>query len=70
MVEVMKITGPSFKRPHAGTATVSAPNPAAGHCRPTPLPGTPGHSQAGLGQSPVEVQVSSGLLQGQGLWVL
>ena len=27
------------------------PNPAAGHCQPTPLPETPGHSQASLGQS-------------------
>ena len=51
MAEVMKITGPSFKRPHAGTATVSAPNPAAGHCRLTPLPETLGHSQASMGQS-------------------
>ena len=29
-VEVMKITVISFKRPHAGTAALSAPNPAAG----------------------------------------
>ena len=36
MVEVMKIMATSFKRPHAGTAALSAPNPAAGHCRPTP----------------------------------
>ena len=27
-----------------------APNPAAGHCQPMPLPETPGHSQASLGQ--------------------
>ena len=27
------------------------PDPAAGHRRPTPLPETPGHSQASLGQS-------------------
>ena len=27
------------------------PDPAAGHHRPTPLPETPGHSQASLGQS-------------------
>ena len=37
----------SFKRSHA----LRAPNPAAGHCRPTPLPETPGHSQASLCQS-------------------
>ena len=29
--------------------SLSAPNPAAGHCRPTPLPETPGHSWACLG---------------------
>ena len=36
----------SFKRSHECTATLSAPNPAAGHHRPTPLLETPGHSQA------------------------
>ena len=41
----------SFKRSHARTATLSAPNPAAGHHQPTPPPETPGHSQASLGQS-------------------
>ena len=51
MVEVMKIMATSFKRSHAGTAILSAPNPAAGHCQPTPLPETPGHSWASLGQS-------------------
>ena len=40
----------SFKRPHARTATLSAPNPAAGHRRPTPPLGAPGLSQASLGQ--------------------
>ena len=35
MVEVTKIMVTSFKRSHAGTATLSAPNPAAGHCQPT-----------------------------------
>ena len=35
----------SFRRSHAGTATLSAPSPAAGHRRPTPPPETPGHSQ-------------------------
>ena len=33
------------------TATLSAPNSAAGHHQPTPMPVTPGHSQASLGQS-------------------
>ena len=51
MVEVMKITATSFKRSHACTATLSAPNPTAGHCQPMPLPKTPGHSRANLGQS-------------------
>ena len=51
MVEVMKIMVASFKRSHACTAALSAPNPAAGHHQPTPLPETPGHSQASLGQS-------------------
>ena len=54
MVEVMKMMVTSFKRSHEWcTATLSAPSPAAGHCQPTPLPETPGHSWASLGQSPV-----------------
>ena len=47
MVEVIKIMGTSFKRSQAFTATLSAPNPAAGHRRPTPpleTPGLPGKS--------------------------
>ena len=51
MVEVMKIKASSFKMSHACTAALSVPNLALGHCQPTPLPGTPGHSQASLGQS-------------------
>ena len=51
MVEVMKLMTTSFKRSHSDTATLSAPNPAAGHRPPTPLPESPGHSQASLGQS-------------------
>ena len=31
MMEVMKKMVTSFKRSHAGTATLSAPHPAAGH---------------------------------------
>ena len=34
MVEVMKIMVTSFKRFHARTATLSAPDPAAGHRQP------------------------------------
>ena len=41
----------SFTRSHAGTATLSAPNPASGHRRPTPPQETPGHSWASLNQS-------------------
>ena len=36
MVEVIKIMMTSFKRSHAGTAILSAPNPAAGHHQPMP----------------------------------
>ena len=46
MVEVMKIMVISLKRSQASTAIVHAPNPAAGHQRPMPLPETPGHPQA------------------------
>ena len=50
MVEVTKTMATSFKRSHAFPATLSAPNPAAGHHQPMPLLETPGHSQASLGQ--------------------
>ena len=53
MVEVMKIMATSFKSSHVCTATLSAPDPAAGHCRPMPPPETPGHSRASLGQSQI-----------------
>ena len=36
---------------YASTVLFSAPDPTAGHCRPTPPPKTPGHSQASLAQS-------------------
>ena len=42
---------------------LSAPDPAAGHRRPTPLPETPGSPQASLGQSPV-----GSLLLSPGSW--
>ena len=51
MVEVVKIIVTSFKRSHASPAILTAPNPAAGHHQPMPLPETPGHSWASLGQS-------------------
>ena len=54
MVEIMKIMVTSFKRSQARTATLSAPNHAAGHHWPTSPLETPGHSQASLGQSLVE----------------
>jgi len=63
MVAVMKIMETSFQSSHAGTASFSAPYPAAGHCRPTPPPETPGHSQASLGQSLV-----GSLLLSPGSW--
>ena len=50
MVEVMTIKLTSFKRSNASTATLNAPDPAAGHGWPTPPSETPGHSQASLGQ--------------------
>ena len=48
MVEVIKIMATSMEMSHA---TLSAPNPAASHHRPTPPLETPGHSRASLGQS-------------------
>ena len=65
MVEVMKIMVTSFKTSHAGTATRSAPNPAAGLLRPTPPLETPGHSRASPGQCPV-----GSLLLSPGSWCL
>ena len=62
-MKVMKIIPTSFKRSHACTAAHSAPSPAAGHRRPTPLAGTPGHSRASLGQSCV-----GSLLLSPGSW--
>ena len=50
MVELMKIMVTSFKRCHAFTATLSAPQTCS-RPLPTPLLGTPGYSRASLGQS-------------------
>ena len=63
MVEVMKKMETSFKRLHAHTAALSAPDPAAGHHQPVPLLETPGHSQASLGQS-----LMGSLLLSPGSW--
>ena len=43
--------GNLLQKVHGCTAELSAPNPAPGHCQPTPPLETPGHSQASLGQS-------------------
>ena len=51
MVELMKIMDTSFKRSHAHSATLNAPNPAEGHRRHMPPLDTPEHSWASLGQS-------------------
>ena len=51
MVELMKIMETSFKRSHALPASLSAPDPAAGHHWPMPPPETLGHSWACLGHS-------------------
>ena len=37
--------------PSEGPCMLSAPNPAPGHCQPTPPPGTSGHTWTSLGQS-------------------
>ena len=59
----MKIMVTSFKRPCACTASLIAPDPAAGHHRPMPLLEIPGCSQASLGQSLV-----GSLLLSPGSW--
>ena len=63
MVEVMKIMVTSFKRPHACSDALSAPNLAAGHHSLTPPLETPGHSGARLGQS-----LMGSLLLSPGSW--
>ena len=49
MVVVMQIMVTSLKKSHACTATISAPNPAAGHHLPMPPLETSGHPQASPG---------------------
>jgi len=59
----MKTMATSFKRSHACTTALSAPDPTAGHHQPMPLLETPGHLQASLGQSLV-----GSLLLSPGSW--
>ena len=49
----------TIRRPCAGTAALSALDPAAAHCQPTAVPETPVHSQASLGQCLVGSQLLS-----------
>ena len=51
MMKVRKIMATSFKRSHAHTTALNAPDPASGHPWPMPPLETPGYSQASLGQS-------------------
>ena len=51
MLELMKIMVISFKRSHAHSAILIAPDPETGHCWPMPPLETPEHSWASLGQS-------------------
>ena len=63
MVKLMKDNSDLLQKVPACTATLSAPSTAAGHRRPTPLPETPGHSWASLGQS-----LEGSLLLSPGSW--
>ena len=63
MVEVMKIMMTSLKRSQVFTATLSAPNPAAGHHWPRLPLESPGHPRASPGQSLV-----GSLLLSPGSW--
>ena len=51
IVEVMKMMATSFKRSHACTAALTAPNAAAGNHLPKPLLESPRQPQASLVQS-------------------
>ena len=69
-MEVMKIMVTSFKRSHAGTAALSAPNPAAGYHCPMLLLETAGHSQASQGPCLMgSLLLSPGSWCAQGLFV-
>ena len=57
---IVGLMATSLKRSHA---SLSAFDPAGGHCQPTPLPETPGHPWASLGQSLV-----GSLLLSPGSW--
>ena len=66
IVEVMKMMPTSFKRSHACTPALSAPDPEAGHHWPMPLPEVPGHTRASLGQFLVSLHLSPGFWCAQG----
>ena len=51
MIGVMAVLATPFKRTYASIVVFSAPDYAAGHCQPMPLPETPGQLQASLAQS-------------------
>ena len=59
----MKIMATSFKMSCVNTASLGAPDPAAGRRQPLPLPETPGPTRACLGQSLV-----GSLLLPPGFW--
>ena len=48
----------SFQRTCAGTVVFSAPDPAAGHSWPMPLPKTPGDSQASLAHTNIWIELN------------
>ena len=50
-VEIMKIMVTFFKRSYSCITVLRVLGPAAGHCQPTSLPETLGHSWTNLGQS-------------------
>ena len=63
MVGVMPVVVTSFKSAYVSTLVFSAPDPTSGHCRPTSVLETPGHSQASLTRSLVR-----SLLLSPGSW--
>ena len=64
----MKIMVTSFKRSRACTDTLSAPDPAPGHCQPTPLLETPGHSWTLSGHTSLCQSLVGSLLLSPGSW--
>ena len=69
MVGAMATMAISFKKTYASTLVFSAPDPAAGHCWPTPLREIPVHSQASLARSLVgSLLLSPGVAVGIKRW--